>query len=279
MLRKRFGALAMAACLLVALTCGAGVALAAGSNTLTVTGENSDTLMTELQSGKVSLVVDVYKIADATYNSESDSYKYKLVKAFKGLKLKKALKGKYEWSNIATDAWDIAAGSSVEPVDSRTTSGSSASFSGLEDGVYLVLAHGKNAPKDELTAKSQKYEYEFLPSVISLPSKYSKFLEEGDSGNKPQAVIDSAYPGEWQADVTISIKPKLTPVKPDTPSKSKSTSKPKPSTKSSRTPVKTGDDTNIIPFIVAMGVSGALLIGLGVYNVRSRRREKEETRK
>jgi len=42
-----------------------------------------------------------------------------------------------------------------------------------------------------------------------------------------------------------------------------------------RSTVQTGDDTNLFPFYVAMAVSGALLLLLGLYGVRQRKQERE----
>ena len=45
----------------------------------------------------------------------------------------------------------------------------------------------------------------------------------------------------------------------------------------SRPPVvKTGDDTNMMPLVIAMGVSGLLLLVLGIYGVRIRRKERSD---
>ena len=81
--------------------------------------------------------------------------------------------------------------------------------------------------------------------------------------------MNSADPGEWNTQVTIAIKPQVKET-PISTSKTKSSSKP---SKPTRPSVKTGDDTNVVPFVVAMGVSGALLVGLFVYNRRTRKRD------
>ena len=45
---------------------------------------------------------------------------------------------------------------------------------------------------------------------------------------------------------------------------------------SDRSSVQTGDDTNLFPFYMAMVISGAALLALGIYSVRSRKREREQ---
>lgn len=42
------------------------------------------------------------------------------------------------------------------------------------------------------------------------------------------------------------------------------------------TVVRTSDDTNLVPYFIAMGVSGVLVLGLGVYSLRQSKKEKKE---
>ena len=253
MLRNRLGAMVMAACLLVALTFGAGVALAAGVNTLTVTGDSNSTLASDLKTGAVSLKVDVYRIADATYNEASDSYTYSLNGPFlnHGDDIAAQME-KEDWAKAAEIAADVVKKyrSEALPFKSPTqTMGSSASVtvSGLDDGVYLVLSHGASVTNGELKAETKTRQYKFLPSLIGLPTKED---------------LNSAE-GEWLHDGSIAIKPQVTTKPPTTSS----------SVPPKRPPVRTGDDTNIVPFVVAMVVSGSLLVALAVYSRRSRNRE------
>lgn len=44
----------------------------------------------------------------------------------------------------------------------------------------------------------------------------------------------------------------------------------------SATPVKTGDDSEMIPYFISAGVCGALLLGLGFYSLSVRRKDKKE---
>lgn len=52
------------------------------------------------------------------------------------------------------------------------------------------------------------------------------------------------------------------------------TTKPPSTTPPRTTIVKTGDDTNMIPYFIIAGVSGVLLLLLGIYGVKSRKKEK-----
>lgn len=40
--------------------------------------------------------------------------------------------------------------------------------------------------------------------------------------------------------------------------------------------VKTGDDTNLLPYVIAMAVSGVIFLFLGIYGLRKNRKEKKE---
>jgi hypothetical protein len=73
--------------------------------------------------------------------------------------------------------------------------------------------------------------------------------------------LNSAY-GEWVAEATVEIKPERSKIvePPDTP----------------RKVVKTGEETTLTPFYVAMGVSGGLLALLAIQGVLSRKREADK---
>ena len=273
MLRKRTIVSLFAACLLVALTFGSGVAFAA-DNTLTVTAKNNETLASDVSAGRLSLDVDVYQVAGVHWNAqygvyEIDAKDLNVPFATSDMiaELEKALAGEGDWATLAEMAKAI-----VEKNPSKVSSlkqamkisGAPSSELTVEDGMYLVVPH-----KAKVKLKDKERTYSFLPSLISLPSKYSIYYDEGDPANNPQGDVNSADPGEWNTQVTIAIKPQVKET-PISTSKTKSSSKP---SKPTRPSVKTGDDTNVVPFVVAMGVSGALLVGLFVYNRRTRKRD------
>jgi LPXTG-motif cell wall-anchored protein len=184
--------------------------------------------------------------------------------------LEKALAGEGDWATLAEMAEAIVEKNPSKVSSLKTSTKISGTVSDsltLDDGVYLVVAHDA-----KVKLKDKVRTYSFLPSLISLPSKYSVYYGEGESENNPQGDVNSADPGDWNNQVTIAIKPQVKET-PISTTKTKSSSKPKSSTKTTRTSVKTGDDTNVVPFVIAMGVSGALLVGLFVYNRRTRKRD------
>ena len=280
MLRKRISASLFAACLLVALTFGAGVALASGSNTLTVTTENNDTLAADVQSGKLALEVDVYQVAPVVEDKGSGTYEVgglnaPFATADIQTEFDKALAGKGDWAKVAEMA--KACASNAEPYDTMTISEATSGNLTVEDGMYLIVARDAQAKISDKKVRN----YAFLPSLISLPTKYSVYYGEGASENAPKDGMTTANSGKWNTAVTIAIKPqveeKTKPTPPPssstTSSTHKSSSSSHKSSSSSRSTVRTGDDADITPFVVAMAVSGVLLIGLFVYGRRRLDRE------
>jgi len=51
---------------------------------------------------------------------------------------------------------------------------------------------------------------------------------------------------------------------------------PEDSTPTATTIVKTGDETDMVPYIVAMGISGALILALAIYSLKQSRKERKE---
>ncbi|MEI3241022.1 MAG: hypothetical protein V8S32_13830 [Lachnospiraceae bacterium] len=54
------------------------------------------------------------------------------------------------------------------------------------------------------------------------------------------------------------------------------TATPNQPSKNTSTWVKTGDDTNLIPYFIAAGAGGVLLLGLGAYSISMRKKDKKE---
>ena len=102
---------------------------------------------------------------------------------------------------------------------------------------------------------------------------YLDTLKKGETAHVDLRVsLDGETEGNAYFDTLAQLKMKFAVElnsNPNNPSKSTSTS-------SKRGTVQTGDDTNLFPFFVAMAVSGALLMLLGLYGVRQRKQDREE---
>lgn len=206
--KKRHGILAAAAGLAVSLVLGA-VALAAGDggwidpagtnagpNTLTVQacGDNVEAAFAE-DLATSDVVVDIYKIGTATKNPSYDTYDYALTEDFSDLTLT---------NDMNSEQWQALADAAAEKV-TLTSSGTLAagsSISGLDDGLYLILAHGSGRVESGYTSRSNTYEYTFDPSLVVLPNK-----------SAIDGVIGTAVEyGDWKNEVEVALKPERAPL-------------------------------------------------------------------
>ena len=202
--RKRFGAVALVACLLAVLAFGGVMAWAqdsgqGGANSLTVKADLQGE--GEAEGSTATVTFDVYKIADATKDGSFDTYNYTFIAPFDKFN---SDKGYYDPQNMTGAKWQELADASVEligntapivkghPVDEAVT--------GLQNGLFLVVA---------ANAKSQTYEYKFNPTVVALPTKEPL---KDDAGNI--VVDEDGYPiintaadfGDWVNAAEISLK-------------------------------------------------------------------------
>ena len=196
-------AVALAVCLLMTFALGAISAHAddwgSGPKTLTVTA--GDEIKEDIATAGV--VVDVYKIADATRDSMYLKYNYDLISPFLSDEIIAAMEAG-KWADLADEATKVVKATIDSGGEStlvhfhgeldETMSLASATDEG--DGVYLVLPHGVTEDTCSLIAKSKTYVYTFSPSIIALPTK-DAVDEEGH--------INSAV-GNWIPDAEIVLK-------------------------------------------------------------------------
>ena len=212
------GVLAAALCLLLALQMLAG---AAGPCSLTVypcdpaKSEEMKDLLEPAPDGSSSLLVfDLYKVADMSRSPSFDTYDFTPAEDFPEVEIQDDITSE-GWREIAQNAaekifWQDGKLRDVlemEPVKRDMPLGGETQCTGLEPGVYLVIAHKLGEDyKDYVTEKAgslvtqfqgSQNLYTFIPEVITLPSK-----EADENG-----VINTANPGEWLEDVTIYLKP------------------------------------------------------------------------
>lgn len=236
---------------IVALAMGLLMALALGSVPALAedTGDNSRTITTEIAiekyradiegiADKDAVVVDAYQIATADYSE--GRFRFKLVAPFDTDKLKDAIE-KSDWQKLADGAADIVLKGNQGDVVVRTAKlGEEIVLpNGVDgEGIWLLMPHGKSQKATSLAANSATHKYTFKPSVVWLPNK--------DNLGKATAEIKPARDN--------TVEP------PDTP----------------RKVVKTGEETTLTPFYVAMGVSGGLLALLAIQGVFSCKREADK---
>lgn len=266
MQKKRFlGVLAAAFCALFSMMLCAQVALAEGGNSLTV-GIADESYLSDVTSKDV-LVADVYKVASAEYDADYDTYNYAMIDGFAGLQseLEAALNGTGDWTTLCNST--VAAAQNATPVvQGHVIAGAGAgSISLADDGIYLVLTHGKNEPLGSNIIHGTTNDYTFQASLVAMPTKYDK---NGQMSGEIRT--DESY-GEWHNEATIILKWSMQPTgKPDDPGKPD-----KPETPTKKV-VRTGDEDHLFPFYVAMGVSGALLAVLVVKSIREKRNSQSE---
>ena len=281
-LSNRLGAIVMAACLLVALAFTGQTAMADGGfpangdNSLTVDASSSTSKKINADIDKANVVVDVYKVADATPDESSVRYDYTLVEPFDSKTFNPAKMDADAWNKLA------AAAAKVVTADMEHLTVAADGVSALtlpDDGLYLLMPHGKDVKLeygkdviDTLVAPGELHEYTFTPSLVAVPGK--KANANGD-------INTAADAGDWERAVNVVIKPayESDPEDPDddddendekkSKSSSSSTKSSSSSSSSSKT-VQTGDYTDLLPFYLSMTVSGLLLALIAFGAIRRR---------
>lgn len=203
---KHLGILVLAMASVIAIALGAASALAdpapwwqtPDQNTLTVAAVDGESDMaTDVATCNVA--VDVYRIAIADPNPNYQAFDYTPVEPFAELAIP-ADPTAEDWQALADQAAAIvlpegASAFAVEPYKSGTAG---QAMSGMEDGLYLVLAHGQGVTNG-FTAVNGDYtkEYTFQPTIVALPGTASG---------------TTADPSGWISDVAIALKPEAEPL-------------------------------------------------------------------
>lgn len=105
------------------------------------------------------------------------------------------------------------------------------------------------------------------------------FLENMSKGQSGKVTIKVTLDGETEGNAyfdtlaQLKVRFAVEPVEPKKETTSRTTTN---TTTTNRELVRTGDDTQLFPFYVAMLVSGLALLGLAIVSVRERRKEQEE---
>lgn len=163
------------------------------------------------------LVIDLYKIADASPYAGSDGYSFSLKPAYENLVIGRDMSGE-DWGNIAQEAAMIALGEndggSVQTPEKLLDFNEPGSAD-LDAGLYLLIARNKDSktedyvdyiiPEDGQVENEKKivtkaftdeYVYTFLPELVSLPGKPEE-----------NGVVNTANSGDWIFDAEAFLKP------------------------------------------------------------------------
>lgn len=204
---KRLGVLVLALCLLMSVALSKALAEGEGSNTLRTiaTASTDEAFVADINTANI--VVDVYKLADATKMENYDAYDYTLVAPFTGLQSMfdgAQSGGASTWEDVANSAMDLIGG--AEKVASDVPVGEEIR---LDDGIYLVIPHGEDVD-EPATAYSDSYRYTFAPSIVALPTKVQEGYDQ--QGYLDGPIGTAAEYGDWTTEVTIALKPSQQPL-------------------------------------------------------------------
>jgi len=198
-------------------------------HSLTVSSVASSSEYAEDVAG-ASVVTDLYQLAAAVPMQGSDGYGYDFLPAYAGITIGDITMAdlysgtvsltEEQWQELAQQAAQIvrSAGDQAAGII-RLGNPEGQTVSGLDAGLYLIIAHGadiagywseaidETGKKETVTiAQSGNYTYSFAPAVIALPTKNAA----SDAPGMPDIRSDGSY-GEWIYDASASLKPEMTP--------------------------------------------------------------------
>ena len=215
--KKRFGALVLGICLLVALAFGGhSVAQAAswwpnpGNNELTIYPTGNDKLWEDLADAGAYVLL--FKVANAEPENDYEAFTYTYTDEFGGGLLPApevdAPGATQRWQEMAKDAAkQVEEESPSEPAERGDFSkerGCTDEITLQTDGIYLAVVYSEYNElwhwneDHSTTITGARAEYTFMPQLIALPSKSA-------DGSK-SASSDS---GPWRKELTITLKPEI----------------------------------------------------------------------
>ena len=150
---------------------------------------------------KEDVQIDLYKVARAERVDSYDTYRLVAEGIYSSLKLDQT--DNAGWQALAQQAAELALNSNGAEVLETLQSGET--FSGLDGGLYLIIARGtgltdyKSTTGGQLVTKAYSGNkcYTYLPELVALPSTAAEL-------NGQTVTTDS---GEWAYDITATLKP------------------------------------------------------------------------
>lgn len=191
-------ALALVLCALFSVAIFGVIARAAGGGgTLKVNLQTTDEAFIN-EFSKADVVVDVYRFAAATHGSDGSISGYEIDDAFSSLAddFEAARFGEGDWQALSESAAALAEKLDVEgqPVAVGQPVGEAIDIA--DDGIYFVLARGRNEKIGSRSAYGTKWEHVFQASLVAVPTQ--------DKGEDGIIHVDSS--GPWISDVEANLK-------------------------------------------------------------------------
>ena len=122
-------------------------------------------------------------------------------------------------------------------------------------------------------------EYFYLDTLKKGETSQVDLVVTLDGETEGNAYFDTLAQLKMKFAVELNEEPDTpgNPPNPSTPPPTTTQTPPPSTTTSTRPgPVQTGDNTNLFPFYVAMTASGAVLLGIGIWSLRRRRRDAQQ---
>lgn len=186
--------------------------------TVNATASTDESFVKEVKRAEVQ--VDVYKIADATKDDTYDTYNYsnwaegfeEVASDFEAIQLASAVpvdqRPATEWAELYQKAAKVVEdGKTTVKPETKTMVDGTASFDLSDKGIYLVIAHGVGEKAGTSKAYSDRYVFDFPPTMVSAPTKWAD-----ESGDMASAIYTDFSYGEWHDSATINLKSSWEPL-------------------------------------------------------------------
>lgn len=218
---RRKGSMKRLVCPLLAFTLAVGLIVASPglSGEAKAVDLDTDCSLTVAPGGtgfddlsEASVVVDLYKVADAVPVSGQDTYTYAFGAGYEALKdIFDKSPNNAEWGEMAQAAAKYAL---ENDKPSKEGEGVNKEIKGLKSGLYLLIARGSDVTDYKTTvaaqdgrqniatiANSKTHVYTFAPELISLPGKQVT----DENGNVTNG--GTTAEGEWSYNMSVTLKP------------------------------------------------------------------------
>lgn len=221
-MKVRLSALTVAFCAMLAFGLLGVVARAdegyTFSLTVNATASTDESFVAEVK--RADVVLDVYKLADAVYDAQHDTYSYDNWAAgfeevqvdFDAIQeasshLDQRASGT-DWQTLYDKAAAVVSDGSIAPdYEGVEFADGKAQTEITEKGLYLVMARGAEEQRGTNFAYSDRYKFTFPATMVSVPTKWAD-----ETGDMSSAIYTDWVYGDWHDDATLNLKSSWEPL-------------------------------------------------------------------